>query len=233
METRAQLCDTRRVTGNGRELVGCATQCLRSGGARWTVVLVLAVIGVVVAVTLTGGLARLRPPPTPASAAEERRAGAELAGRGQFSEAATAWTRALELEDDPTTRRLLADALARAGRLDEAHAQYSRLLARDPRNADTWYAIGNLLRDRMHDLRGAVEAYRNAIEEAPQMADAHFRLGAALMDLKDWEAAIAEIQAALQIAPTDVPWRADAESALALARLRFVESQGLLPPPPR
>jgi Flp pilus assembly protein TadD len=105
------------------------------------------------------------------------------------------------------------------------------VLALDPRNATTWFNLGNSLRDVRHDRRGAVEAFRHATESDPNMAEAHFSLGAALIDLGDFEGAIASIQAALQLAPENVSWRKDAENALTLAHVRGAEKKGQLQPP--
>ncbi len=165
------------------------------------------------------------------SVAELRRQGAALFEEGRYADAVDAYERALGLEDDVPTCINYGNALKKLGRVDDADAQYRRVLARDPRNATAWFNLGNLMRDARHDARGAVEAFRHATESDPQMAVAHFSLGAALIDLGDYEAAIASIQAALQLAPENVTWRKDAENALTLAHVRDAEKKGLLQPP--
>jgi tetratricopeptide (TPR) repeat protein len=171
-------------------------------------------------------------PITPTSSvAESRRQGAALFEQGRYADAVKEFERALAVEDDVPTRIDYANALKKLGRSDEAEAQYRRVLAGDPRNATAWFNLGNSLRDERHDTRGAVEAFRHATESDPDMAVAHFSLGAALIDLGDYEAAIASIQAALQLAPENAPWRKDAENALTLAHVRDAEKKGLLQPP--
>lgn len=162
---------------------------------------------------------------SPRTSASERERGATLYAEGRFAEAVTAYENALALEDDIGTRTNLANALAASGRIDEASREYSRVLARDPKNGLAWFDLGNLLREKMHDTRGAVEAYHHATEYAPKLAEAQFNLGATLIDLHDYDAAIASIEAALQIAPADVSWRKDAENALLLAHARKLDKR--------
>jgi tetratricopeptide (TPR) repeat protein len=197
----------------------------RSGRIVWTIVASLAIVAAVAVWTLT----REKAPPV--SAAEARRQGLALYERGDYAGAVQSYERALSAEDDTATHTNLGNALKKLGRFDEAEAHYRRALALDQHDATAWYDLGNLMRDQRHDLRGAIEAFRNAIEFAPQMSEAHFSLGAALMHLNDFEAAVAEIQAALDLAPEDAPWKSEAGRALALARLRVAERKGLLPPP--
>lgn len=194
---------------------------------RWIGIAFVVLVVAAGAWTLTRGHSRA----TPVDAAAARREGIALYASGRYAEAVRSYELSLSVADDLATRSNLANALKKVGRFDEALEQYHVVLARNPRDATTWFDYGNLLRDHMHDVRGAVEAYRNAVEIDPRAADAHFSLGAALMDLKDYEAAIAEIQAALQLAPDDATWRKDAENALGLAHIRAAEKNGLPPPP--
>lgn len=162
---------------------------------------------------------------------EERHQGMTLYDAGRYAEAVECYERALDMEDDAITRANLANALKALNRIDEARAQYELVLARNPRDGVTWYNYGNLLRSKVHDARAALEAYRKATEFAPQMGEAHFNLGAVLMELGDYDTAIVAIQAALQVAPPNAPWRKDADNALSLAHLRAAEKKGVLGPP--
>jgi cytochrome c-type biogenesis protein CcmH len=171
--------------------------------------------------------------PTAPDVALDRQVGLALYRQGRYAEAVEVYERILATQDDPATRTSLANALKRLGRFDDAAKQFRTVLEKNPRDGGTWYDFGVMLQDDLRDRRSAIEVFRNATLHAPQMADAHLRLGVALLDLFDYEAAIAELQTALQLAPADAPWRTDAESALDVARLRFAESKGQLPPPRR
>ncbi len=96
---------------------------------------------------------------------------------------------------------------------------------RDTHSADEWYARGNDLLHDSKDLHGAVEAYRKAVDLAPAMAEAHYGIGYALLQLGDAEGAAAELESALSLAPADASWRQDAENALVLAHLRKAQAQ--------
>jgi tetratricopeptide (TPR) repeat protein len=162
---------------------------------------------------------------------EERHRGMALYQQSRFAEAAECYERALERGDDPVTRTNLANALKAMGRVDEAAQQYRLVLASHPGDGVTWYDYGNLLRTKLHDLRGALEAYRKATEASPQMAEAHFNLGATLLELDQPEDARAAIDAALQIAPLNASWRPEAERARVLGVMRITEKQNAGTPP--
>lgn len=162
----------------------------------------------------------------------ERARGFAAQQAGRATEAVAAYERALALVDDLDTHANLANALKATGRVDEAQREYDLVLAARPNDADTWYNLGNLRHRQRHDAQGAIEAYRRATEANPELGEAHFALGAVLLELGDTETAIVSLQAALQVSPT-AAWRQDAENALALARIRDAERRGTLPPPVR
>jgi tetratricopeptide (TPR) repeat protein len=160
----------------------------------------------------------------------ERRQGVAYVTLGQLPEAIGCFERALTVRDDAGTRRLLADALKAVGRHEDAAREYKRALTLAPRDAAAWFNYGNLLRTEFHDKRGAAEAYRHAAEADPALGEAQFSLGAMLLELGDFEAAVATLQSALQVAKPAASWRADAETALGVARIRALEAQGKLKP---
>jgi tetratricopeptide (TPR) repeat protein len=163
--------------------------------------------------------------------AAERREGIALVTLGRLPDAIGCFERALTVRDDAETRRLLADSLKALGRFDDASREYKRSLTLDPKSAATWFNFGNLLRTQFHDTRSALEAYRQASEADPSLGEAQFSLGAMLMEIADYEAAVAALQSALQVAKPDAAWRADAEATLGVARLRALEAKGALKPP--
>jgi len=89
-----------------------------------------------------------------------------------------------------------------------------------PPSAAEWYARGRDLALRSGDVRGAIEAYREALALEPGRAEAHYGLGLALLQSGDAVGAAAEIESALSLAPEGASWRQDAENALVLALLR-------------
>jgi tetratricopeptide (TPR) repeat protein len=159
----------------------------------------------------------------PSSAVEERHRGMSLYAQGRYAEAVEAYTQALASADDPITRTNLANALKTLGRYDEAAEQYRSVLSRSPHDGVTWYDYGNLLRTHAKNYRAAEEAYRRAIDERPLMPEAHFNLGAVLLDLGEPEEAAAAIESSLSLAPPDASWRPQAEEALLVARTRAAQ----------
>ncbi|HLW79121.1 MAG TPA: tetratricopeptide repeat protein, partial [Terriglobia bacterium] len=90
----------------------------------------------------------LAPLDSPGSAAVPRPAQAWLVGGldhlelGQIPEAEAAFRETLALNPDSGTARLaLGDALARAGRMDEAAEQYEEQTRRTPTQSDAWYKL--------------------------------------------------------------------------------------------
>ena len=161
----------------------------------------------------------------------EQQNGIRLLEEGRPTDAVPCFERALAVTEDAATRFHLANALKAAGRPADASREYKRALTLDPHNAAVWFNFGNLLRGEFHDTRNALEAYRRATESDPNFADAHYSLGVMLLESGDFEATVAALQSALQLAPPAATWRADADTALNIARLRVVEAQGKLPPP--
>jgi tetratricopeptide (TPR) repeat protein len=98
-------------------------------------------------------------------------------------------------------------------------------IAREPRTAAEWYARANALLNDAKDYRGAAEAYRKAAELAPEMGEAHYGRGFALLQLDDLDGAIPELESALSLAPEKAAWRTDAQNALVLAHLRKTQAE--------
>jgi tetratricopeptide (TPR) repeat protein len=212
--------------------LGARKQVHRPRRLRWFWIALAVGIGAAINWELGRTPVSSSPPDVPVDAAQARRQGIALYEQGRYAEAKAAYERALAVEDDAATHIDLGNALKKLDRADDAESQYRLALAKDPRNATGWFDLGNLLRDQRHDVRGAVEAFRHATELDPQMAVASFSLGAALIDLRDYEAAIAALETALQTAPENVSWRTDAQNALSLAHVRYAEKKGQLPPAP-
>ncbi|MDZ4773063.1 MAG: tetratricopeptide repeat protein [Planctomycetota bacterium] len=200
--------------------VSQASACCRSPW-RW--------IGVGSLVVVVALIAWLRPDAI--DPVVERRDGVAHAQAGRTAEAIGCFERALVASDDATTRLMLADALKSVGRFDAASREYKKALTLEPKNAIAWFNFGNLLHTHFHDARGALEAYRKASEADPTMGVAQFSLGLMLIETHDFETAVLTLQSALQIGNPTAAWRADAQTALDLARIRNLEAQGKLKPP--
>ncbi|MDH3592395.1 MAG: sulfatase-like hydrolase/transferase, partial [Planctomycetota bacterium] len=98
------------------------------------------------------------------------------ASRGDPSEAAMRFARALEL--DPTYPGARTDRGVLAlmqGRTEEAIATLTASLDADPRQAEAWNALG-AARARTGDLGGARDAWRRALDIDANLADACFNL---------------------------------------------------------
>lgn len=155
---------------------------------------------------------------TPSFEGEERHTGMVLQAQGRHEEAIRAFRRSLEYRDSDATRNNLATALKSVGRFDEAAREYEIILRRSPRDGLAWYNFGNLQRVHLGDPEASLTSYRRAIEARPLLAEAHFNLGAALIDLARPAEAIDPIERALELgSPTD-PWHKKATDALMIAR---------------
>ncbi|MBB3655808.1 tetratricopeptide (TPR) repeat protein [Rhizobium sp. BK650] len=98
------------------------------------------------------------------------------------------------------------EAAARLGRIlfedgspDAAAAVLEGVAAVD-RSASMWFDLG-LVRQDLHDLAGAAEAYRKALEQRPDDAEAAVNLGIVLQDMGEIDEAIAAYQAAYSLRP--------------------------------
>jgi tetratricopeptide (TPR) repeat protein len=100
---------------------------------------------------------------------------------------------------------VFADALRRhqAGSLKEAEQLYRRVLAFNPRHADSLQLLGVLAHQTgRHDL--GVELIRQAIAINPLAPSCHANLGNVLREQQRWDEAIASYRKALELKPDDV-----------------------------
>jgi tetratricopeptide (TPR) repeat protein len=98
------------------------------------------------------------------------------------------------------------EAMARLGRLaweDGDHTEAVQLLERAVTSdapASVWFDLG-VVRQDLHDLAGAVAAYRKAIELKPDYAEAALNLGTVLQDLGDLDSAMRAYGKAYRLRP--------------------------------
>jgi len=92
-----------------------------------------------------------------------------LAAAARFADAEAALRKAVPLaRDAPAPRLVLAFALVRQGKLDEAAAQLRKLLERHPAHADAWFNLGNV-----HRARGAMDDAARCFARAAALRPAH------------------------------------------------------------
>lgn len=107
---------------------------------------------------------------------------------------------------DPRALLRNAELLARAGRLLEAEAAYTQLLARWPDVPDTWYNLA-LLQRRVGRFDAALASYQQALDRGiSQPEEVHLNRGVIYSDcLRQEASAEKELLAALTLNPTYVP----------------------------
>lgn len=101
---------------------------------------------------------------------------------------------------NPAVRLYLGWALHKAGRLDDALAQYREAVRVDPQNAQAHNLLGYALYQQGH-LDEAIACYREALRIDPMRVHAHNDLGIALGDQGRLDEALACFRQALRINP--------------------------------
>lgn len=119
------------------------------------------------------------------------------------------------------------------GRLEEALADYSFVLERDPNFPEHHFNVGNVLR-RLGRDEEAIDAYREALRLSPPFPEAYYNIGDTRLALGDTEGALADFGYVIELDPrhvdarinraglllangdTEAAWR-DVEAALELA----------------
>jgi tetratricopeptide (TPR) repeat protein len=116
---------------------------------------------------------------------------------GQTSEAIRYFEEALQRTPDLRPALLgLAQALAKAGRLDRA----AELLSGRPNDSAAWNALG-LVRLQQRKPDEAISAFRRGIELQPEFPEAHNNLGGALAETGDRTGAVAHFREAIRLQP--------------------------------
>ncbi|MBI2218101.1 MAG: tetratricopeptide repeat protein [Candidatus Rokubacteria bacterium] len=130
--------------------------------------------------TLVTGLVRPLSPPAEQAETWFERASEWEADPAQWDDAIDAYRRVVAL--DPTYAAAWNNTgllLHRMGRYEEARGAYAEALRQDARCCEAAYNLGSLCED-LSDLDAAIRHYRLALAIAPDYADAHFNLAAAL-----------------------------------------------------
>jgi tetratricopeptide (TPR) repeat protein len=105
----------------------------------------------------------------------------------KYSDAASAYAKAVALKPDPSYYNNLGNSLARTGKIDDALGAYQKAIELDPMNtAMYWrnFAIGLYNSGR---IKESVDPLKKATEADPKNAQAWYLLGAALVNTMDFK----------------------------------------------
>jgi tetratricopeptide (TPR) repeat protein len=109
------------------------------------------------------------------------------------------------IAQSPGNAMLLVEAAVVEGRLGDfkaAERLVEKSLKLDPDNADAWYNLGQVARER-NVLERAVRMFRKAVELDPQYSDAAYGLGEALYVQGKVEESLPWLEEAARLAPDD------------------------------
>ncbi len=143
-----------------------------------------------------------------------------LVGQGKPGEAVNYYTKAWQKSPTADVQLKLAQALAAAGRTEEALRRYQDLIQRSPYNAQAHLGYGDLLlaqgqRDRaLEEFQSALrfagdvetreQAARRIVELKPDDISTRFRLAGYLRDQYKYDGAIAQYEAILKLDPQNI-----------------------------
>lgn len=111
----------------------------------------------------------------------------------------------------PSDRWLvLGDGLTRNGQFSEAADALRAGIRNDPKNAEIWVALGNVLiaHAQGQPTPAAIYAYRQAMKADPKNSAAPFFLGMTMAQTGDFQQSRDLLATMLEKAPADAPWRA-------------------------
>ncbi|MFC6082618.1 tetratricopeptide repeat protein [Sphaerisporangium aureirubrum] len=101
-----------------------------------------------------------------------------------------------------------AQVLGMMGRLEDALADYGKVLEVDPDFPEHHFNIGNMLR-RLNRDEEAIAAYEQALKLSPPFPEAYYNRGDARLELGDVEGALADFSYTIELDPAHVDARAN------------------------
>jgi tetratricopeptide (TPR) repeat protein len=138
------------------------------------------------------------------------------AGREEDSKGAAGRAAELTEEQRRLGRALVllqsVDQRLRGGDLKRAEAQVREAINENPRLADGYFRLGQVLA-KEGDAGAAIRAFRKALDIDPERADAHFAIGSVLRDGKQAAEAQEEFRYALKMRPCETQYLAAAGDA--------------------
>lgn len=132
--------------------------------------------------------------------------GAALYHAGLVAEAAESYARAVEVKasvpDDYLSKTYVdyAVILLELGKTDLAEAILKQSIAKNQRNRTAWTLIADLYH-KSRNLAAAADAYHGTVSLGLTDAGVHYNYGKVLFDLKRYDDAISECDAALKLRP--------------------------------
>jgi len=114
--------------------------------------------------------------------------------------------------DNMENYALLADCYKQMGDATKEQEVYQKMGAADS-SGMAFYNLGNLMFNK-DEKEKAAEAYKKAIEQNPQHADAHFQLGMTYVGLARFKDAVSELETFVKLKPSD-PKAVEAKSMVA------------------
>lgn len=127
-----------------------------------------------------------------------------------FSDLSTQASQRL-LDTDPASyqvQRISAQVMELQGKLQEAIADYRKVLAINPHVPDIHYEIGKIMIEQSHDLetlRKAKKEFEAELKIDPGNARAEYRLGEIASTVRNWNEAIVHLKRAVKLSPQMVP----------------------------
>jgi len=103
--------------------------------------------------------------------------------------------------DNTENYGLLADCYKQVGNPAKEQEVYQRMGAADT-SGMAFYNLGNIMFNK-DEKEKAAEAYRKALEQNPDHADAHFQLGMTLVGLGKFKEAVTELETFMKLKPDD------------------------------
>jgi Flp pilus assembly protein TadD len=88
--------------------------------------------------------------------------------------------------------------LREAGELLLARNEFEHAVGTEACNSRAWFALGLVCED-LHDLPGAIHAYRQSVKLNPDVPETHVNLGLSLQRSGDLEAAVASYRQAVRL----------------------------------
>ncbi|VAX13954.1 hypothetical protein MNBD_GAMMA24-611, partial [hydrothermal vent metagenome] len=129
------------------------------------------------------------------------RSGIALEKQGKWSEAASEYNKALNLNPDYiAAHQKRGVVLHRLGRIDEAIGHYKEVVRIQPNSSAAHYNLGLALVER-NRIDAAIGHYKEALRLKPDFAEVHNNLGVALYRKGNVGEAIASLREALRIRP--------------------------------
>jgi cytochrome c-type biogenesis protein CcmH/NrfG len=86
---------------------------------------------------------------------------------GAFADAASYYKRALDVQDNPLVRNQFASTLYYQGDADGALQQYSKVLAKSPKNEVALFNIGMIRFKAKKDPKGAIQSWQTLLKDYP------------------------------------------------------------------